>query len=158
MKTIKFADRHPVAVLGTTVVAFVVLYIWSRLDSTPMLLASAGPAHRLDVYNQFASSAVAMLAVTLTVLAILLALPDRPALEDLRASDAWSRVQATLLAAALHCLVTLVSAHLGTAIDDRRAGNPWISLLMLSAGAMAVIAVLIGGIVFALFLRVSSYL
>jgi len=97
-----------------------------------------------------------MLAVSLTVLAILLALPDRPALEDLRSSDAWSRLQATLLAAALLCLITLVSAHLGAAIDDHVKSKQWLDLLMITAATMAVIAVLLGGTVFALFLRVSQ--
>jgi putative exporter of polyketide antibiotics len=97
-----------------------------------------------------------MLAVTLTVLAILLALPDRPALEDLRASDAWTRLQATLLATALLCLITLVSALLGAAIDDQATGKQWLDLLTITAGAMAVTAVLLSGVVFALFLRISQ--
>lgn len=157
MKLARFLDKHPVgALLGLTAAIYGGLLLWATIHAEPLLLARSQPAHRLDIYDQFASSAVAMLAVTLTVLAILLALPDRPALEDLRASDAWSRLQAMLLAAALLCLITLVSAHLGSAIDDHAKGKQWLDLLMITTGAMAVIAVLLGGVVFALFLRVSQ--
>lgn len=157
MRAARFADRHPVAVLLTvTAGIYVALLVWSAISSTPLLLARAEPAHRVDVYGQFAATAVALLAVALTVLAILIALPDRPALEDLRSSDAWSRLQATLLAAALLCLITLVAAHLGAAIDDGPKGKQWLDLLMITTAAMAVLAVLLGGVVFAMFLQVSE--
>jgi hypothetical protein len=94
-----------------------------------------------------------LLAVTLTVLAILLALPDRVTLEELRASPAWPRLQGTLLATASLCLVTLVSAQLGAAIDDEPKGKQWLDLLTITSGCMAIIAVLLGGVVFGLFLR-----
>lgn len=157
MKLIRFTDRHPVVgLLSVAVTVYGGLLISSAAARRPLLLARAEPAHRLDMYGQFASCAVAMLAVTLTVLAILLALPDRPALEDLRASDAWTRLQATLLATALLCLITLVSALLGAAIDDQATGKQWLDLLTITAGAMAVTAVLLSGVVFAMFLRISQ--
>jgi hypothetical protein len=56
---------------------------------------------------------------------------------------------------ALLCLVTLVSAHLGAALDNGPKGNEWLDLLTFTSAMMAVLAVSICGVVFALFLRVS---
>ncbi len=157
MRLVRFADRHPVGVLLTTSVAiYAGLLIWSEERSHPLLLARAQAHDRTTIYGQFASSAVALLAVTLTVLAILLALPDRETLVELRASATWPRLQGTLLAAALLCVVTLVSAHLGAAIDDLPKGKQWLDLLTITAGGMAIVAVLLGGAVFALFLRAAQ--
>jgi hypothetical protein len=157
VKVLRFADRHPVAVLLImAVVSYGGLIIWSVERSSPLLLARAVPSDRIVIYGQFASSAVALLAVSLTVLAILLALPDRGTLEELRASSAWPRLQATLLSAALLCVIALVAAHLGAAIDDQPKGKQWLDLLAISSGCMAVIAVVLGGVVFALFLRASQ--
>lgn len=157
MKALQFADRHPVATLaGIATAIYVGLLVWSAQRSSPLLLARACPTDRTTIYGQFASSAVALLAVSLTVLAILLALPDRPTLKELRASATWPRLQGTLLTAALFCLVTLVSAHIGAAIDDQPEGKQWLDLLTITFGAMAIVAVSIGGIVFALFLRASQ--
>jgi cytosine/uracil/thiamine/allantoin permease len=139
--------------LTLAAVTYAALLIWSVERSKPLLLAQASPADRTATYSQFASSAVALLAVTLTVLAILLALPDRVTLEELRASPTWPRLQGTLLATALLCLIALVSAQLGAAIDDEQKGKQWLDLLTITSASMAIIAVLLGGIVFALFLR-----
>jgi hypothetical protein len=157
VKATRFADRHPVGVLLTTSAAvYIGLLIWSAERSRPLLLARAQPESRMTIYGQFASSAVALLAVTLTVLAILLALPDRETLADLRGSATWPRLQGTLLAAALLCLVTLVSAHVGAAVDNLPKGKQWLDLLTITAASMAIAAVLLGGAVFALFLHAAQ--
>lgn len=151
---LRFVDRHPVgSLLGIAAAAYGGMLIWSGERMSPLLLARAKPSDRTTIYGQFASSAVALLAVALTVLAILLALPDRATLVELRASPTWPRLQATLLAAALLCLITLVSAHLGAAIDTQPKGKQWLDLLTITSGCMAIVAVLLGGVVFALFLR-----
>lgn len=157
VKLAKWADAHPVHALAcVAALAYIGLLFWAHERSAPLLLAAAGPAHRMDIYSEFASTAVALLAVALTVLAILLALPDRPAVAELRKGESWARLQGTLLAAALFCLITLVASHLGAAIDDRKVGKAWLGLLAFAGGAMSIISVLLGGVVFALFLDVSQ--
>jgi hypothetical protein len=157
VSALRFTDRHPVGSLLTlAALAYGGLLVWSIERTSPLLLARAQPSDRTIIYGQFASSAVALLAVALTVLAILLALPDRVTLEELRASPTWPRLQGTLLAAALLCLVTLVAAHLGAGIDDEPTGKQWLDLLTITAGCMAIVAVLAGGVVFALFLRAAQ--
>jgi hypothetical protein len=156
VKALKAADRHPVATLtAISLATYVGLLIWSWLRSDPLLLARAVAADRVTVYGQLAASAVAMLAVTLTVLAILVALPDRPGVEELRDSGSWPRLQGTLLASALLCLVTLVTGHLGVALDNKQTGKPWLELAAITAASMAVISVIVCGVVFALFLHVA---
>jgi hypothetical protein len=151
------ADRYPATfLLGSTVSLYFGLLAWSHFDHEQILLSRAKPDHRVEIYGQFATSAVALLGVVLTVLAILLALPDRPILQDLRNGGAWPRIQSTLLAAALLCLVTLVTAHLGDAIDNATRGRTWLSMLMLATATTSVIAILTGGGVFALFLRIAQ--
>jgi hypothetical protein len=157
VKALNTADRHPVGtLLAVSAIAYIGLLVWSWLGSSPLLLARAAAANRVVIYGQLAASAVAMLAVTLTVLAILLALPDRPGVEELRDSGTWPRLQGTLLATALLCLITLVSAHLGAALDNQVEGKQWLDLLAIIAASMSVVGVLVCGIVFAMFLRVSQ--
>jgi hypothetical protein len=154
---LKAADRHPVAtLLALGFATYVALLAWSAVGSGSLLLARAGGAERQAIYGQFAASAVAMLAVTLTVLAILLALPDRPGVQELRESSTWPLLQGTLLATATLCLITLVSSHLGAALDIAAKGKAWLGLLAFTAAAMSVIAVVLCGIAFALFLHASQ--
>lgn len=157
MRILRLADRHPAAaLLLVTGGCYLGLLAWSWRRSEPLLLARAEGSRRVDLYGQIASSSVALLAVSLTVLAILLALPDRPVISDLRSTAVWPRLQATLLVAALLCLITLVGAHVAAGIDGRQDAVEWLSLLVVSAAGGAVLSVLIGGIVFGLFLRASQ--
>jgi hypothetical protein len=110
----------------------------------------------LVLYGQFSASAVALLAVSLTVLAILVALPDREAVAELRAGPAWPLIQAFLLCTAFLCLITLVCAHVGAAVDIHRRGREWLELLLIAAGAMSVVSVFASGVAFGLFLRRAS--
>lgn len=146
-------DRPVVALVVTTVVLYGGLRVWAAFADAPILLARSKPDARVMLYGQFASSAVALLAVSLTVLAILIALPDRQAVAELRAGPAWPRLQGFLLAAALLCLVTLVCAHVGAGVDTRARGREWLELLLTATAAMSIISVLAGGLAFGLFLR-----
>lgn len=140
-----------VLVLATA--AYIGLLVWASSSSAPVLLARADGKDRVTLYGQFASSAVALLAVSLTVLAILVALPDRESVKELREGPAWPRIQAFLLCAALLCLITLVASHLGAALDARDAGRVWLELLVVAGATASVVSVLAGGIAFGLFLR-----
>lgn len=148
------ADERPVVtVFVATALLFIGLLAWAWRSSAPVLLANAPAKDRVALYGQFASTSVALLAVSLTVLAILVALPDRPAVEELRRGPAWPRLQAFLLSTALLCLVTLVCAHLGAAIDNRRDGREWLELLLVTGAVMSVLCNLASGLAFGLFLR-----
>ncbi len=151
------ADRHPARfIFAGWALTLGALGLWASLSNPLVLLAKLDPPQRDQVYGQLAQSAVAMLAVALTVLAILVALPDRPVVKDLRSSPTWRHLQATLLAAAALCLLTLVAAHLGTAIDTHARGKEWLALLAICSGAWSAIAILVSGIAFALFLKAAD--
>lgn len=110
----------------------------------------------MALYGQFASSAVALVAVALTVLAILFALPDRERLKTLREEPAWPRLQALLMAAAVLCFVTLVTAHVGSAVDRKMPGIEWLEQILLASSVMAVLALLVAGVTFALVLSIVA--
>jgi hypothetical protein len=136
--------------------SFVALRVWSWTSSSPVLLARATSGRRTVIYGEFAQSSVSIVAVSLTVLAILYALPDRPSIQELRSTDTWPRLQGLLLTVALMALVTLIAAHIGTALDHAVRGIEWLEELMLAASWTAVLALLVGGIIFAVVLYIGS--
>lgn len=153
MKALKWLDLHPA--FSTLVVAlalFVGFRIWSCLSSEPILLAQVEPRLRTAIYGQIAGSAVAILGISLTVLAILIALPDRPVINDIRASDTWPLLRGLLLTIGLLALLTMMAAHFATAVDHEPVGNESLEQLMLAAGLAAVLALLVAGGTFALLL------
>lgn len=151
------ADRQPA---GTAFVTWVVLYVglwvWAHFDDRPVLLARAEPGRRDDLYTMFSSSTASMLAVSLTVLAILYALPDRPAIREARESSAWPALQGLLLSVALLCLIALVTAHLGLALDHGKPGKEWVEFILIASAAVATLSLLIAGLVFAAVLYLAS--
>lgn len=152
----KKVDNHPVvAAFALTGTMFGALLIWASLASDPVLLGRAGVEHRTNLYGQVSSTAVALLAVALTVLSILIALPDRPRVEELRQRSGWRLLQAMLMAAALLCLLTLVAAHVGAAVD-RKAPIEWLEQLTVASAVSALITVAISGVAFAMLLRAAS--
>jgi cytosine/uracil/thiamine/allantoin permease len=151
---LRWADDHPVAAtLIVAVVVFVGLHIWSTAHDGPLLLARAEPDARLTLYGQVTATAVALLGISLTVLAILLALPDRPAIADIRESDTWPRLQGLLLMVGLLALAALISAHVAAAVDDRQGGIEWLEQIVLACSATTALALLIAGVTFWLVLR-----
>jgi hypothetical protein len=145
------ADRRPVhVVVGFFAVSFVGLLAWGYLDGGPVLLAGAKPDHRTVVYGQLSQSAVGMLAVSLTVLAILTALPDRRGVQDLRGRRAWRLLLAGLAATAGLCLVCLIAAHLGGALDNGADGKEWLSSLTIASAVSAIVSLLVFGAAFTL--------
>jgi hypothetical protein len=151
------ADRQPAgAAFVVWVVIYVSLRIWAHFDTQPVLLARAEPARRGDIYTMFSSSTASMLAVTLTVLAILYALPDRPAIREARESSSWPALQGLILSVALLCLVALVTAHIGLAIDHGKPGREWLEFILVSSVTVATLALLTAGLVFAAVLYLAS--
>jgi hypothetical protein len=151
---LRWADDHPVA--ATLIVALVVfggLHIWSAVHDGPLLLARAESEARLTLYGQIAATAVALLGISLTVLAILLALPERPAIADLRDSDTWPRLQGLLLMVGLLALLALVGAHVAAAVDNGSIGIEWLEQIVLACAATTVLALLAAGVTFWLVLR-----
>jgi len=153
----KLADRQPAgAALASWAIVYVGLRAWSYFDDAPVLLARAEPERRDDLYTMLASSTASMLAVTLTVLAILYALPDRPAIREARGSDTWPALQGLLLSVALLCLVSMVTAHVGLAVDHDKPGVEWLEQILLTSAVVATLALLVAGLVFAAVLYLAS--
>lgn len=151
------ADKHPVPVVAGFVTAtYGGLLVWGHFDDNAILLARADADHRTVVYGQLSQSAVGMLAVSLTVLAILTALPDRPGVHDLRSRDAWTLLLTGLVATAALCLACLIAAHLGGALDNAKDGKEWLSSFVIATAASAVIGVVFFGAAFTLALRRSQ--
>ncbi len=158
MKMLTWGDEHPVgATCIVAVVIFVALRVWSLLDNDPVLLARADPDQRVTIYGQVAGSAVATLGIALTVLAILIALPDRPVINDIRKSDTWPRLRGLLLTIALLALIALVTGHVGAGIDNANDGRESLEQVMLASVASAVLALLVAGLTFWLVLREADH-
>ena len=154
MNPFAWADDHPA--LSTNIVAtaaFIGLRVWSYAEKSPVLLGQAEAKQRVEIYGQVTSSSVAVLAISLTVLAILVALPDRPAINDIRDSDTWPRLQGLLMSIALLALIALVCAHLGAGVDNAPKGREWLEQAMLASAGTAVVALLIAGMTFWLIIR-----
>lgn len=153
-RPLQWADCHPATtVILLAAAAFVGLRVWSALASEPVLLARVDPQIRGDLYAQFAATGVAVLGIALTVLAILMALPDRPQVEDIRRSDAWPNLRDLLLMVAAFALIALVGSHLGSAVDTSQKGIEWIEQVVLAAGVVCFVAMAVAGGTFALLLR-----
>jgi hypothetical protein len=151
------ADRQPAATaFGTWVAIYVGLLVWGHFDDHPILLARAEPGRRDDVYTMLSSSTASMLAVTLTVLAILYALPDRPAIREARDSSTWPALQGLLLSVALLCLIALVTAHIGLTVDHGKPGTEWLEFILITSVVVATLSLLIAGLVFAAVLYLAS--
>jgi hypothetical protein len=151
---LRWCDRRPALTIFLLALAmFAGLDVLSAIHDGPLLLARSDPERRLALYGQFAASAVAVLGISLTVLAILLALPDRPAIADIRSSGTWPRLQALLLTIALLALLSMLSAHLGAAIDDAAGGCESLEQFLLACSAATVFALLFAGLTFWLVLR-----
>jgi hypothetical protein len=142
-------DRHPALSIGAAaVLIYVGLRIYSKLHDGPVLLASADPQQRLAIYGQIANSAVAILGIALTVLTILLALPDRPIVKDVQASETWPRLRELLMTTALLALIALVASHVATAIDNGVRGREWLEQAIVASSVSAVIAIALAGLTF----------
>ena len=156
MRLLKAADERPVLVVAAFLTAsYAGLLVWGHLDECPVLLAGARPPHRTVVYGQLSQSAVGMLAASLTVLAILTALPDRPGVQELRNRRAWPLLLTGLVATAALCFACLIAAHLGGALDNDEGGKEWLSSFAIASAISAVVAVLFFGAAFTLALRRS---
>lgn len=140
-------DRHPSAcALALGAVIFMGLRIYSEFHDGSVLLAGAHAQQRLAIYSELASSAVALLAVTLTVMTILLALPDRPAMREIRQGRyTWRLLRSLLLSTAFLALVTLVAAHVATGVDDARQGKEWLEQIVVAGSVTTVLALLVSG-------------
>jgi hypothetical protein len=148
-------DDHPVlAALIAWGILTAGLVTWAEVADGPQLLGRAGVEHRTAIYGQVTSTSVALLAVSLTVLSILVALPDNPRVAELRALTGWRILQTMLLVAALIWLVALGASLLGGSIDrDMKNPMEWLEQLMLAACIAGVLTVLFAGIAFSLLLH-----
>jgi hypothetical protein len=156
-KALRAADRSPAtATFLLALVMFAALRTWSWRSEEPVLLARADPSRRIEIFGQFASTSVAVMAIALTVLAILYALPDRATFQDIRNSDTWPGLQSMLLMISLLSLVTLVCAHIGSAIDHHKPGIEWLEQIMLASAVTGLLAMVIAGLIFAAVLYVGG--
>ncbi|HET8863336.1 MAG TPA: hypothetical protein VFM94_08815 [Solirubrobacterales bacterium] len=157
MKAVDWADDHPgLTAVSFAISVFVVLRIWSALHDGSLLLARADPDSRLEIYGQIGASAVAILGVSLTVLAILLALPDRPAIADIRDSDTWPRLRGLLLVIALLAFIGLVSAQIGAAVDNQMSGCEFVEQIVIASAVATVAAMGVAGVTFWLVLQATD--
>jgi hypothetical protein len=154
VKAIDWADKHPaIATCSLALLVFLGLHGLAAIHDGPLLLARPDPGRRLTIYGQLAASAVAVLGISLTVLAILIALPDRPVITDIRQGETWPRLRNLLLVTAFLSLLALVAAHLGAALDGGPRGCEWLEQSLLACSAATVLALLAAGVTFWLVLR-----
>jgi MFS-type transporter involved in bile tolerance (Atg22 family) len=148
-------DRHPaLCSFALFVSLYVGLRVYSHMHDGPVLLAGAHSQQRLAIYAEFASSAIALLAVALTVLTILLALPDRPMVKAIQEGPyTWRLLKGLLMATAALALVTVVSAHLGTGLDNSKRGKEWLEQLLVASSVSTLVAFVVAGGTFWLILK-----
>lgn len=143
-------DRHPVLAVGVfALCVFVGLRVYSHFHVGPVLIAGADPEQRLSIYGEIVSTAVALLGISLTILTILLALPDRPVIREIREGKyTWRLLRSLLMSTALLALVTMVAAQIGTGVDNAADGQEWIEQLVVAAAAATILALLVSGFTF----------
>ncbi len=149
-----WVDRHPslVAIL-IAIFIFAGLRIYSAIHDGPILLAGADPEQRLSIYSEIVSTAVALLGISLTILTILLALPDRPVIREIREGKyTWHLLRGLLMVTALLALVTMIAAQVATGIDNATTGREWIEHLVVAGSTATVVALVAGGFTFWLIL------
>lgn len=150
----RWIDRHPsLAVILFAVFVFVGLRVYSTFHDGPVLLAGAEPEQRLSIYSEIVSTAVALLGISLTVLTILLALPDRPVIREIREGKyTWRLLRGLLMVTAFLALLTMVVSQLATGVDNAPAGHEWLEQVVIAGAVSTVVALLFGGLTFWLIL------
>jgi hypothetical protein len=135
-------DRHPpLTVILLAVFIFAALRVYSYLHDGPVLLSSADAKQRLAIYGEVVSTAVALLGISLTILTILLALPDRPIIHEIREGPyTWRLLRGLLMVTALLALSTMVAAQIATGIDNAAQGREWLQQLIIATAASTVLA------------------
>lgn len=151
----RFANEHPALALGLFWVCLgAALTLKVYLGSAHLLLGAAGGTKRSVLYGQAATMAIAVMAAMLTVVSILVALPDRPRVAELRARAGWRLLQAMLLTTGGLCLAGVVTAEVGLAVDTDTAPHAlWIEQWCVSSLCTAAVGTFISGLAFAALLK-----
>lgn len=153
MSHVGFLPRLLAAALVLAVLLTAAQVAWHHIGCSPVLLADAAPADRTRIYGQLTGSAVALLAVALTVLAILTALPDRPGVAALRKEGSVLDLSLGLLMTAAVCLALLVLAHIGSAADNDADAKEAIAYPTFAFSGTAIVGCIYFGLAFGLALR-----
>ncbi|HKU58180.1 MAG TPA: hypothetical protein VJP39_01135 [Gaiellaceae bacterium] len=153
----KAVDEQPVLFLALVWLLVAVGLILGTYLAGPILLGAAGATKRTAMYSQIATMAIAVMAATLTVLSILVAMPDRPRVQALRSLDGWKLLQGMLLATGGVCLAAVVTAELGLAFDaSHKPHQLWLESWCVASVTAAALGTFVSGIAFALVLKAAA--
>jgi hypothetical protein len=140
-----------------TPVAFVVITVVYRviesLAHSALLLQHVAKGDRLSVYNAVAAATGALVGFALTALAILIALPDTPKVEELQTLRAWEVLPRMILNTAAILTLALVFSIYGLAEDTAVHQDRTLEGLFIGSVASGLLGLATSGLAFALVIR-----
>jgi hypothetical protein len=146
-------DRHPVRTTWIALLALAAcLELAQIVTGDPLLLARLSPDSRQHFYGQVVQASIGLLGVSMTVLAILVALPDRPQIHAIRSGGAWPLLKGLLLSVASISSLTLVLALVTLALSAEWAVQV-LSQLVLASCVVATLSMVVSGVAFWLLLK-----
>jgi hypothetical protein len=136
-----------VAALGSVLGSLFSTDCWTKAH----LIGRLDPSTRGILYGSLATSAGALLGLTIASIAILLTLDGaRPAVAEMQALDAWRILNATLLAAAGFLALDLLVSTVALGLDSGAAGRSGIETAVFAVSIIAFCELVVGGIAFAI--------
>jgi hypothetical protein len=125
--------------------------VWSQISAKPVLIGRLNPGTRAILYGSLATSAAALLGLTIAAIAILLTLDDgRTKVAEMQKLSAWSILNKTLLAAATFLGVDLLVSTIALGVDSDHGANGYVEGLVLAVSVVAFCELAVGGLAFAL--------
>lgn len=125
--------------------------IWSELSNGPVLIGRLDPGTRGILYGSLATSAAALLGLTIAAIAILLTLDDnRTSVAEMQKLTAWEILNRTLLAAATFLGFDLLVSTVALGVDSGKHTNGYFEGAVLAVSVVAFCELAVGGIAFAL--------
>lgn len=117
----------------------------------PVLLQRLEPNIRGILYGSLATSAGALLGLTIASIAILLTLDEkREPVAEMQKLPAWRILNATLLTAATFLALTLLVSTIALGLDATKVGNVAIETAVFATACVAFAELAVGGAAFAL--------
>lgn len=125
--------------------------VWSELSNGPVLIGRLDRGTRGILYGSLATSAAALLGLTIAAIAILLTLDDgRASVAEMQKLTAWEILNRTLLAAATFLGLDLLVSTVALGIDSGTNPNAYFEGTALVVSVVAFCELAVGGIAFAL--------
>jgi hypothetical protein len=129
------------------------LIVWELLDRNPILLSSAKPEVRQQVYSSLSSTSSSLLGFSIASVAILTAFSPRQSARssdgteptEAQVSEARGRVSVALLSASVFLLLLLVVTSYALSQDAEDNGSRLITFTVMGASLASLVGLVAGG-------------